>query len=149
MFTLVNAVLLRPLPYPASNRLVIVRAHDPRGGTAMNYRDVERLQGQLASVEARGLYRGPGYTAIPDQNSDRPLPVQDMRITPELFPLLGLKVVLGRPLVPDDAIDANPDAAVIGGRSAPRVTRKRFDSLTRHTAKTSLLPGLQRPWICT
>ena len=37
-----------------------------------------------------------------------------MRITPELFPLLGLKVVLGRPLAPDDAIDANPDVAVIG-----------------------------------
>jgi putative ABC transport system permease protein len=49
-----------------------------------------------------------------DQNSDRPLLVQDMRITPELFPLLGLKVVLGRPLAPDDAIDANPDVAVIG-----------------------------------
>ncbi|MGH9372161.1 MAG: ABC transporter permease, partial [Vicinamibacterales bacterium] len=37
-----------------------------------------------------------------------------MRITPELFPLLGLRVVLGRPLVADDAIDANPDVAVIG-----------------------------------
>jgi putative ABC transport system permease protein len=114
VFTLVNAVLLRPLPYPASDRLVIVRAHDPRGGTAMNYRDVEQLQGQLASVEAWGLYRGPGYYGMLDQNSDRPLLVQDMRITPELFPLLGLEVVLGRPLAPDDAIDANPDAAVIG-----------------------------------
>jgi predicted permease len=113
VFTLVNSVLLRPLPYPASDRLVIVRAHDPRGGTTMNYRDVEQLQGALASVEAWGLYR-PGYTGILDQNSDRPLPVQDMRVTPELFSLLGLNVVLGRPLAPDDAIDANPDAAVIG-----------------------------------
>jgi predicted permease len=114
VFTLVNSVLLRPLSYPSSNRLVMVRAHDPRGGTGMNYADVERLQSQLAGVEAWGLYRGPGYTGILDQNSDRPLLVQDMRITPELFPLLGLKVVLGRPLAPEDAIDANPDAAVIG-----------------------------------
>ncbi len=114
VFTLVNAVLLRPLPYPASDRLVIVRTHDPRGGTAMNHPDVERLQSQLASFEAWGLYRGPGYTATLDPNSDRPLVVQDMRITPELFPLLGFNVVLGRPLAPDDAIDANPDAAVIG-----------------------------------
>jgi predicted permease len=113
VFTLVNSVLLRPLPYPSSDRLVIVRAHDPRGGTAMTYRDVERLQGQLTSVEAWGLYR-PNYVVALDQNSDRPLPVQDMRITPELFPLLGLKVVLGRPFAPDDAMDANPDAAVIG-----------------------------------
>ena len=62
VFTLVNAVLLRPLPYPASGRLVIVRAHDPRGGTALSYPDVQRLQGELASFEAWGLYRGPGYT---------------------------------------------------------------------------------------
>ncbi len=82
VFTLVNAVLLRPLPYPASDRLVIVRAHNPRGGTAMNYRDFERLHGQLASVEAWGLYR-PGYGGVLDSNSDRPLSVQDMRITPE------------------------------------------------------------------
>jgi len=79
----------------------------------MTYRDAERLQDQLASVEAWGLYR-PGYSGVLDQNSDRPLVVQDMRITPELFPLLGLKVVLGRPLGFDDALDANPDAAVIG-----------------------------------
>jgi len=52
VFTLVNSVLLRPLPYPASNRLVMLRAHDPRGGTNMTYRDAERLQEQLASVEA-------------------------------------------------------------------------------------------------
>ena len=114
VFTLVNAVLLRPLPYAASGRLVIVRAHDPRGGRGLSYPDVQRLQGQLASFEAWGLYRGPGYISTLDRNSDNPLPVQDMRITPELFPLLGLQVVLGRPLASDDAIDANPDVAVIG-----------------------------------
>lgn len=113
VFTLVNSVLLRPLPYPASDRLVIVRAHDPRGGIAMTYRDAERLQDQLSNVEAWGLYR-PGFGSTLDLNSDNPLSVQDMRITPELFPLLGLQVVLGRPLASDDAIDANPDVAVIG-----------------------------------
>ena len=114
VFTLVNAVLLRPLPYPASGRLVMVRAHDPRGGTELSYPDVQQLQDQLASFEAWGLYRGPGYNSTLDRNSDSPLRVQDMRITPELFPLLGLQVVLGRPLASDDAIDANPDVAVIG-----------------------------------
>ena len=113
VFTLVNAVLLRPLPYPESGRLVIVRAHDPRGGTGLTYADVQQLQGQLASVEAWGLYR-PGYISVLDRDSDNPLNVQDMRITPDLFPVLGLHVVLGRPLASDDAIDANPDVAVIG-----------------------------------
>ena len=114
VFTLVNAVLLRPLPYPASDRLVILRAENPRGGTGLSYPDVQRLQGELAGFEAWGLYRGPGYVSTLDRNSDNPLPVQDMRITPELFPLLGIHVVLGRPLTPDDALDRNPDVAVIG-----------------------------------
>jgi predicted permease len=114
VFTLVNGVLLRPLPYPASERLAIVRADDPRGGPGLSYPEVRRLQVELASFEAWGLYRGPGYISTLDRTSDNPLPVQDMRITPELFPLLGLQVVLGRPLVPDDAMDANPDVAVIG-----------------------------------
>ena len=114
VFTLVNAVLLRPLPYPASNRLVIVNARNPRGGTTLTYSEAQRLQGQLASFETWGLYRGPGYVGTLDWNSDHPLRVQDMRITPGLFRLLGLQVVLGRPLAPDDAIDANPDVAIIG-----------------------------------
>lgn len=114
VFTLVNAVLLRPLPYPASDRIAIVRGHDPRYGTTLTYAQAQELQTQLTSVEAWGLYRGPGYAATLDRNSDNPLTVQDMRITPELFPLLGLKVVLGRPLTSDDAMDANPDVAVIG-----------------------------------
>jgi hypothetical protein len=57
-----------------------------------------------------------------------------MRITPELFPLLGLQVVLGRPLTADDAMDANPDVAVIGhdlGRTrfggTPDVLGKSFE----------------------
>jgi predicted permease len=158
VFTLVNSVLLRPLPYPASDRLVVVRAHNPRGGTAMNYRDFERLQGQLASVEAWGLYR-PGYGGALDHDSDRPLPVQDMRITPELFPLLGLQVVLGRPLTPDDATDANPDVAVIGHDlwqtrfgGTPDVLGKSFEFRPGRTvtvvgvaAPGSDVPGNRRP----
>jgi predicted permease len=114
VFTLVNAVLLRPLPYPASARIAIVQGHDPRGGTTLTHAQAQQLQTQLTSFEAWGLYRGPGYATTLDRNSDTPLTVQDMRMTPELFPLLGLKIVLGRPLTSDDAMDANPDVAVIG-----------------------------------
>ena len=114
VFTLVNGVLLRPLPYPASNRLAVVRADDPRSGPGLSYQEAQRLQGELATFDAWGLYRGPGYISTLDRTSDNPQPVQDMQITPELFPLLGLQVVLGRPLVSEDAIDANPDVAVIG-----------------------------------
>ena len=113
VFTLVNSVLLRPLPYPASGRLTIIRADDPRGVTGLSYADVQRLRRELASFDAWGLYR-PGYAGMLDRNSDNPLLFQDMRVTPDLFPLLGIQVELGRPLMADDARDTNPDVAVIG-----------------------------------
>ena len=113
VFTLVNGVLLRPLPYPASDRLAFVRANDPDGWTSLAIPEVDALQRALSSVEAWGLYR-PGHVTTLDRDSDAPVAVQDMRITPDLFPLLGFRVVLGRPPLAGDTKDATPEVVVIG-----------------------------------
>jgi putative ABC transport system permease protein len=111
VFSLVNSVLLRPLPYLESARIARVEAVDSRW-TSLTYDEVQRLQGATSSFEAWGLFR-PGYGVTLDRTSENPLDVRDMRITPGLFPLLGIEVVLGRPLVPDDELDGNPDVGVI------------------------------------
>ncbi len=111
VFTLVNSVLFRPLPYPESRRIAMIQAVDDRR-TTLTYDEAQRLQRVATSFDRWGLYR-PGYVVTLDRSSDHPLPVQDMRITPGLFPLLGIRVVLGRPLVADDELDANPDVGVI------------------------------------
>src|SRR5262245_23033236 len=59
VFTLVNSVLLRPLPYPESGRIARVEAVDSHW-TSLSYEEVQRLQGATSSFEAWGLYR-PGY----------------------------------------------------------------------------------------
>ena len=110
VFTLVNSVLLRPLPYPESGRIAMIQAVD--GHWRLTYDEVQRLQSATSNFEAWGLFR-PGYSVTLDRTSENPLPVWDMRISPGLFPLLGIDVVLGRPLVPDDELDANPDVGVI------------------------------------
>jgi predicted permease len=113
VFALVNSVLLRPLPYPESDRIVFVRADDPEGWTSLRLAEVEQLRTALTSLERWGLYQ-PGHTLALAGGADGPLHVQDMRITPELFRLLGLRVVLGRPLSAEDANEGSPDVAVIG-----------------------------------
>jgi putative ABC transport system permease protein len=111
VFTLVESVLLRPLPYPDSDRIVSLQARDG-DWTALGYDEVQRLRGATTSFDAWGLYR-PGYVVMIDRASDHPLLVADMRINPGLFPMLGISVVLGRPLAEADELDSSPEVAVI------------------------------------
>jgi predicted permease len=148
VFALVHGVLLRPLPYPDSGRLAMVRADDPEGWTALRHAEVERLREAVPAFEAWGLYR-PGYVTTLDRDSDVPLQVQDMRITPDLFPLLGIRVILGRPLVAADEEDANPDVAVIGHDlwqskfgGAPDVIGKSFEL---RAGRTVTIVGVAEP----
>ena len=114
VFTLVNSVLLRPLPYPESGRIALIQTvNNPRSlVNTLTYDDVRRLRSATTSFDRWGIYR-PGYSALFGRASDDPLYVQDLRITPELFPLLGIRMALGRPLVESDELDSSPDVGVI------------------------------------
>jgi predicted permease len=113
IFTLVHAVLLRPLPYPDAGRLTIVKSTEPKGfGTAVALPDVLAFQKRSQSFDAWGLFRVGYVTPIADPQN-MPMPVQDMRVTADLFPLLGIGVATGRPLLPTDSDPAAPDVAVI------------------------------------
>src|SRR5215510_1414820 len=59
MFSIVNAVLLRPLPYPHSDRLVSVWGRTkafPRG--LLSYAEYEEIRRQTGSLDAIGLFLG-------------------------------------------------------------------------------------------
>jgi len=112
IYTLVNGVLLRPLPYPDSNRLVSIESIQPKAfGTNASLADVVELR-KARSFDAWGLYR-PGYAAsVPDAKGE-PVTVQDQRVTPDIFPMFGIRMALGRPLVADDTRPGAPPVAVI------------------------------------
>jgi predicted permease len=113
VFTLVHSVLLRPLPYPEADRLVLVRAEDSeRRGPSMTFDDLERLQAEARTLDEWAVFT-PGYVYSLDADSENPIPVQDMRVTPSVFPMFGIEVVLGRPLLESDVDPASPDVALI------------------------------------
>src|SRR5688572_25369900 len=59
IFSVVNAVLLRPLPWPDGDRLVVIytaRPQNPQGGTA--YLDYKDWREQSASFAEMGVIRG-------------------------------------------------------------------------------------------
>jgi hypothetical protein len=104
IFTLVNAVLLRPLPYLDSDRLVMVLEADvldPRqdGGNpvaAPNFQDWQRRSRafrQMALYEYQSSNLGDGVE--PEQ-------VGSLRVSGGVFDLLAVRPLLGRGLLPAD-----------------------------------------------
>ncbi len=103
MFSVVNAVLLRPLPFKEPGRLVTVWERNPKQGYEQNavapanfadWRTQNQSFAQIAMFERwRGLnLTGPG----------EPVRVIGFKVTANLFPLLGVTPVHGRRLIPEE-----------------------------------------------
>jgi putative ABC transport system permease protein len=101
IFSIVNAVLLQPLPYPEPSRLFVVYEQRPAPVlrarfSAENFLDVQR---EARSFGALGGYIGTGFTL-----SDRGEPefVMGQMISAELLDALDVQPLLGRPFRPDE-----------------------------------------------
>ena len=113
IFTVVNAVLIRPLPFPNPDRLVRIAA-DAR---ATNGRNIGISQPELEDLRDRaGVFDS--VTAIwPVSASflggDRPERVEVLVTSANYFQLLGASAQLGRVYGPEDAVPGFSDAVVI------------------------------------
>lgn len=94
MFSIVNGVLLRPLPYRDPQRLVLLAEHWPQFPrlhvSYLNYKD---WRDQSHSFEAIGAVRNNQMTMTGSAEAER-LPTQN--VTANLFDLLGVKPEFGR-----------------------------------------------------
>ena len=103
VYTLLDRIVLDPLPYPHAERLVSLTNVVP--GVAadaewnMSTAQYVHLTGNAASLESVGLYRGFGANI---QTPDGPRRANGWRITSEVLPLLGARALHGRLISPDD-----------------------------------------------
>ena len=113
VFGVVDAVLLRDLPYPDAERLVRVGSMRPRSTSvaALSPPLLEALYERAGSLESVAASSASWVTA---SGTARPERIRAGWVSGELFPLLGADPVAGRLLgVADDRRDA-PPAAVLG-----------------------------------
>jgi len=94
MFSIVNAVLLRPLPYPNADRLVSVYGQTtafPRG--LLSYGEYEEIRKQADTFEAVALWfpQSVNLTGV-----DEPQRLVGTFVTGSFFDVLGLKAERGR-----------------------------------------------------
>ncbi|HET9371326.1 MAG TPA: ABC transporter permease [Vicinamibacterales bacterium] len=108
VFAVVEAVLLRPLPYPAADELAILHHRDERTGFTKDYiaiGDFLDLAARQRSFSMLAAYNG-GLATITGQGE--PLRVRALSAGPGLLEMLGVRAVHGRTI---DERDTRPGAA--------------------------------------
>jgi predicted permease len=115
IFSLVNAVLLRPLPVPEPNRLVQITRMTPEGRAAnVSYPLFEHLRDHVQSIA--GAFAHGTLSASVTIDGAQEFVTADM-VTGSYFDVLGLRPAAGRLLVPaDDSWSAPSPAVVISDR---------------------------------
>jgi predicted permease len=113
IFSVVNAVLLRPLPYPESDRIVTIHHHAP----GINLPELQSSPGliDLYRESSRTLTHVAGYE-IRQANltgSGRPERVRVLAVPPEFFDALAFGPALGRAFAESDAQQNSPAVGIL------------------------------------
>jgi putative ABC transport system permease protein len=153
MFGVVNAVLLRPLPFPDPDRIVVVASHWLRSGVRtgqVSYPDFRDWKEQNRSFAVMGYYWG-GEASVTVQGIGGYARV--FRVTPGYFEALGARTTLGRVLSTDE-LTAEGQAAVVitdafwrqqfNADPAAVGSTVKFDDRI-HTIVGVLAPGMRHP----
>lgn len=152
VFSAVYAVLLRPLPFPGAERIVVVATVTSRGGgndsSPSDFFDWRASQSTLSALAA---YTEQSVAVAGDQPAEQ---VPAAGVTGDFFAALGVTAALGRTLSEDDAAPGAMPAVVISHRlwqSRFAGTRdivgrvERVDGAARHIVGV-LPPGLSFPF---
>jgi putative ABC transport system permease protein len=137
IFTIVNAVLLRPLPFDEAERLVKVwetRYQLGRARNSVSPADFFDWRGQNKTFEHMAAYDAGDYTLTGSGEPDR---VRVARVSPDLFPLLRQQPVLGRAFTQEEEVNGKDLVVILSHESWER----RFGKDPAIVGKTFTLSG--------
>src|SRR5215471_4432351 len=101
IFSVVDATLLNPLPYPQPEQLVSIEADFPSSGS----RDVGMSEPEWQDLQRSGIFDSVSPAWFDENNltgSSRPEHVRLLLVAPNYFALLGVAPQLGRGFHPED-----------------------------------------------
>jgi predicted permease len=104
IFSVVNAVLLRPLPYEDSNRLVLISEFPKQEGTPdtltmTSYPNFKDWRDQNQVFEDVAAFRTSGFTLTGVEQPER---ISGVRVSAGFFNLLHVKPLMGRSFLPEE-----------------------------------------------
>jgi putative ABC transport system permease protein len=113
IFSLVHAVLLSPLPYPAADRLVVPCTIFTRLGTdtgTVAYADIMDWKAERGLFDAVAAYN---LSTADITDGAEPERVQALRADEEYFGAIGTRPLLGRFFTPEDNVQNGPRVVVL------------------------------------
>ena len=118
IFSLVDAIILRPLPYPSPEQLVGLgqwrnqtgEGYVQTGVSAPNMADIAR---QTKIFQRVGYYRWSGFNIT---EGNRPESVTGIKASIDLLPMFGKQPLMGRFFAPDEMQTGHDQVAIIGHR---------------------------------
>ncbi|MGE5295130.1 MAG: ABC transporter permease [Solirubrobacterales bacterium] len=113
VFSVVNTVMLKPLPYRDADRLVVLWEETKWGPRKPAHEDFLSAYRQSRSFEGMAAF---GNERLYVVGIDRPREVQAGTVSPDLFGLLGVKPLLGRGFLPEEDQEGNARVVVLSHR---------------------------------
>ena len=113
IFSVTSALLIRPLPYPEPDRLVILWNRSPGLGIAEDWFSTAQyvdISTRHHGFDALGIAIGANYNLTGDGEPER---IGTIRASSSLLPLLGARAALGRLFGPEDDVPGRTGTAVL------------------------------------
>ncbi|HEY6332986.1 MAG TPA: ABC transporter permease, partial [Blastocatellia bacterium] len=125
IFSIVDAVLLKPLPYPESQNLIVIAKED------LSPPDFLDVQAHNSAFEQMAAFRSRSYNMT---GGDRPELIDGADVTTNLFSLLRVEPILGRAFATDD-----------GSRAVDRRVILSYDLWQRRFGSSKAIIGQSLP----
>ncbi len=139
IFSVVDALLLRPLPYPQPSRLAAIWLHSPGIGIFRDWPSPGQfvdIKNENHSFDQIAIAQGRTWTLT---GFDRPERVDVLRTSSNLLAMLGAKAQLGRLLLAAEDTPGKPQVALL----TTRLWRQSFSSNPQVIGKSITLDGNQ------
>ena len=151
IFSVVSAMILRPLPYEGADRLVWVWGNNSRLGITQSYlsnADIYDFEQHSTTIESIAGWTTMPINLLEDGTSER---LEGILVSPKFFSSLGVSIKAGRDFQPQEVEPGQNLVAIISDNlwhrrfgSDPNIIGRRI-TLDRNDAKTFMIIGVAPP----
>lgn len=153
VFSVVNTLMLRPLPFPNAQELVWIAPPPQKCGLSCAtystdaYDEFRMYTHSYQDVTGYFAFSSPGNLSLTIGNS-APLPATSIDVIANFFNVLGVRPAMGRLFTPADALDGASPVIVLSDawwrrqfNADPQIIGKAFDINGRQTTVVGVLPA--------